>query len=145
MNPRDTFNPNRDLDDRDDTTSETAVQTAGTTQVAPLPMSGAEAGGTPDATAAEATSAQSADAGTGPTEHAPGMPGDGAGRRDEIGGKTGVYPFNEAPADLADAPVRTGAEWGQGERGPEGYNDAGTSEGSPAGTAQELLEDENAG
>jgi hypothetical protein len=48
-------------------------------------------------------------------------------------------------ADLGDAPVRTGAEWGQGERGPEGYNDAGTSEGSPAATAQELLEDENAG
>jgi hypothetical protein len=78
------------------------------------------------------------------TEHRAGMPGDGAGRRDVIGGKTGVYPFNDAPPDL-DAPIRTGAEFGQGERGPEGYNDAGTSEGSPAATAQELLEDESAG
>jgi hypothetical protein len=77
-------------------------------------------------------------------EHRAGMPGDGAGRRDEIGGKSGVYPFSEAPPDL-DAPVRTEAEFGQGDRGPEGYNDAGTSEGSPAATAQELLEDENAG
>ena len=48
-----------------------------------------------------------------------------AGRRDEIGGKSGVYPFSEAPQDL-DAPVRTGAEFGQGDRGPEGYDDAGT-------------------
>ncbi len=78
------------------------------------------------------------------TEHRAGMPGDGAGRRDEIGGKSGVYPFSEAPPDL-DAPVRTGAEFGQGDRGPEGYNDAGTSEGSPAATAQELVEDEDAG
>ena len=77
-------------------------------------------------------------------EHRGGMPGDGAGRRDEIGGKSGVYPFSEAPQDL-DAPVRTGAEFGQGDRGPEGYDDAGTSEGSPAATAQELLEDEDAG
>ena len=61
-----------------------------------------------------------------------------------IGGKSGVYPFSEAPPDL-DAPVRTGAEFGQGDRGPEGYDDAGTSEGSPAATAQELLEDEDAG
>jgi hypothetical protein len=76
-------------------------------------------------------------------EHRGGMPGDGAGRRDEIGGKTGVYPFTDAPPDL-DAPIRTGAEFGQGDRGPEGYNDAGTSEGSPAATAQELLEDEDA-
>ena len=77
-------------------------------------------------------------------EHRAGMPGDGAGRRDEIGGKSGVYPFSDAPPDL-DAPIRTEAEFGQGDRGPEGYEDAGTSEGSPAGTAQELLEDESAG
>jgi hypothetical protein len=78
------------------------------------------------------------------TEHRAGMPGDGAGRRDEIGGKSGVYPFSEAPDDI-DAPVRTEAEFGQGERGPEGFNDAGTSEGSPAATAQELLEHKDAG
>src|SRR5256885_14659606 len=76
-------------------------------------------------------------------EHRAGMPGDGKGRRDEIGGKTGVYPFSDAPPDL-DAPIRTGAEFGQGDRGPEGYNDAGTSEGPPAGTAQEPPEGENA-
>jgi hypothetical protein len=79
-----------------------------------------------------------------PTEHRAGMPGDGAGRRDDIGGKTGVYPFSDAPPDI-DAPVRTGAEFGQGDRGAEGYKDAGTSEGSPAATAQELLEDDEAG
>jgi hypothetical protein len=73
-----------------------------------------------------------------------GMPGDGAGRKDVIEGKGGVYPFTDAPPDL-DAPVRTAAEFGQGDRGPEGYYDAGTSEGSPAATAQELLEDEDAG
>jgi hypothetical protein len=73
-----------------------------------------------------------------------GMPGDGAGRKDVIEGKSGVYPFTDAPPDL-DAPIRTGAEFGQGDRGPEGYYDAGTSEGSPAATAQELLEDEDAG
>jgi len=56
-----------------------------------------------------------------------GMPGDGAGRREEPG-DTGVYPFSEAPADEADAPVRTGAEWGQGEAGPGGYEDSGSSE-----------------
>jgi hypothetical protein len=77
-------------------------------------------------------------------EHRGGMPGDGAGRRDVIGGKSGVYPFSDAPPDL-DAPIRTGAEFGQGDRGPEGYKDAGTSEGSPAATAQELLEDKDAG
>jgi hypothetical protein len=89
----------------------------------------------------ETTKTESADP---DAEQRSGMPGDGAGRRDEIGGKSGVYPFSEAPPDL-DAPVRTEAEFGQGDRGPEGYNDAGTSEGSPAATAQELLEDENAG
>ena len=73
-----------------------------------------------------------------------GLPGDGKGNRDVIEGKSGVYPFTDAPPDL-DAPVRTAAEFGQGDRGPEGYWDAGTSEGSPAGTAQELLEDEDAG
>jgi hypothetical protein len=87
------------------------------------------------------TETDSADANA---EHRGGMPGDGAGRRDEIGGKTGVYPWSDAPPDL-DAPVRTEAEFGQGDRGAEGYDDAGTSEGSPAATAEELLEDENAG
>jgi hypothetical protein len=61
-----------------------------------------------------------------------GMPGDGAGRRDEIGGTTGVHPFSETDsAEAADMPIRTGAEWGQGERGAAGYEDAGESELSP--------------
>jgi hypothetical protein len=58
-----------------------------------------------------------------------GMPGDGAGRRDEIGGSTGVHLFSETEAaEAADMPIRTSAEWGQGERGPAGYDDAGSSE-----------------
>ena len=144
MDPRDNFDPNRDLNDRDETTSETAVQTTGTTQVAPVSTTGTTTGGMPEMTPADETSAQPADSDGGRAEHQSGMPGDGAGRRDDIGGKTGVYPFSEAPPDL-DAPIRTGAEWGQGERGPDGYTDAGTSEGSRASTAKELLEDENAG
>src|SRR2546421_8552402 len=130
MNPRDHSNASSHQTETETDTANREpppddVRTAGTTQVVP----GAEDGaGTTDVA----------------QESRAGMPGDGAGRRDEIGGKTGVYPFSEAPPDL-DAPVRTGAEFGQGDRGPEGYNDAGTSEGSPAAAAQELLEDENAG
>jgi hypothetical protein len=61
-----------------------------------------------------------------------GMPGDGAGRRDVIGGTTGVHPFSETDtAEAADMPIRTGAEWGQGDRGAAGYEDAGSSEMSP--------------
>jgi hypothetical protein len=123
MDPRDRFDPDTEAGDREPPPDD--IRTEGTTQAMP----GAEpSDGTTE---------------SGQTSRA-GMPGDGAGRRDEIGGKTGVYPFSEAPADV-DAPVRTGAEFGQGDRGPEGYNDAGTSEGSPAGTAQELLEDDEAG
>ena len=58
-----------------------------------------------------------------------GMPGDGAGRRDVIGGTTGVHPFSETDsAEAAGMPIRTGAEWGQGERGAAGYDDSGESE-----------------
>lgn len=55
-----------------------------------------------------------------------GRPGGGKGRREDVRG-SGVYPASggEAPAD---AEVRTMAEWGQGERGPEGAEDAGQSE-----------------
>lgn len=55
-----------------------------------------------------------------------GMPGGGAGRRDEVGG-SGVYPASAGNAP-ADAEVRGQAEWGQGERGAAGYDDAGVSE-----------------
>jgi hypothetical protein len=111
-----------------------------TAPILPIPVDDPEASNT---TSSDTASDVDIDVPSTPTEHVPGMPGDGAGRRDVIGGKSGVYPFNDAPPGL-DAPVRTGAEFGQGDRGPEGYNDAGTSEGSPAATADELLEDEKA-
>lgn len=136
MDPRDSFDPTTDLA-RDTTDTESAgrepppddVRTVGTTQT----VAGAEGGSTSQTGTSTETGAA----------HRAGMPGDGAGRREEIGGKTGVYPFSEAPSDL-DAPVRTEAEFGQGDRGPEGYDDAGTSEGSPAATAEELLRDKRA-
>jgi hypothetical protein len=55
-----------------------------------------------------------------------GEPGGGAGRRDEVGG-SGVYPASAGHAP-ADAEVRTQAAWGQGERGPAGSEDSGSSE-----------------
>ncbi|MDP8905393.1 MAG: hypothetical protein M3N29_08785 [Chloroflexota bacterium] len=58
-----------------------------------------------------------------------GMPGDGAGRREETG-KSGVHPLSGAEAD-ADMPARTPAEWGQGIAGAAGYEDAGASEIQP--------------
>jgi hypothetical protein len=56
----------------------------------------------------------------------PGLPGGGAGRRDEVGG-SGVYPasLGHAPTDSV---VRGQAEWGQGELGARGYDEAGSSE-----------------
>jgi tRNA(Ser,Leu) C12 N-acetylase TAN1 len=55
-----------------------------------------------------------------------GLPGGGAGRRDEVGG-SGVYPASAGYAP-ADAVIRTPAAWGQGERGGAGYEDSGPSE-----------------
>jgi hypothetical protein len=55
-----------------------------------------------------------------------GLPGGGAGRRDEVGG-SGVYPASAGRAP-AGAEVRTQAAWGQGERGAAGAEDAGSSE-----------------
>ena len=56
-----------------------------------------------------------------------GMPGGGAGRRDETG-LSGVYPASQAEKASPDAPLRGEAEWGQGERGAAGYEDSGDSE-----------------
>ncbi len=56
-----------------------------------------------------------------------GIPGGGAGRRDEPG-HTGVYPVSSAEGASAEAPLRGEAEWGQGERGAAGYEDSGSSE-----------------
>ena len=67
-----------------------------------------------------------------PETHAAGMPGGGVGRRDEVGGRTGVYPWTEVTDEQEDQlPTRTAAEWGQGLAGPAGYEDSGTSELSP--------------
>ncbi len=60
-----------------------------------------------------------------------GMPGDGAGRREDVRG-SGVYPMS-GPLPEEDAPVETEAAWGQGASGPAGYDDSGTSEVIPPG------------
>lgn len=56
-----------------------------------------------------------------------GEPGGGQGRRDEVG-RSGVYPMSGSERPPGDAEIRTQAAWGQGERGAEGYEDAGGSE-----------------
>ncbi len=56
-----------------------------------------------------------------------GMPGGGAGRRDEVG-PTGVYPMSGGIPPGKHPEIRTPAAWGQGERGAKGYDDAGGSE-----------------
>lgn len=55
-----------------------------------------------------------------------GMPGGGAGRRDEIG-RTGIYRVS-GPRPAGDAPIVSMASWGQGTRGAAGYDDHGESE-----------------
>jgi putative phosphoribosyl transferase len=54
-----------------------------------------------------------------------GLPGGGAGRKDETGG-SGVYPAS-GPYPAGDAEVREQASWGQGVRGAAGYEDHGSS------------------
>ena len=56
-----------------------------------------------------------------------GEPGGGTGRRDEVG-PTGVYPMSGGIPEGKHPEIRTPAAWGQGERGPDGYNDSGGSE-----------------
>ncbi|HEU4647614.1 MAG TPA: hypothetical protein VFS33_01045 [Gemmatimonadales bacterium] len=55
-----------------------------------------------------------------------GAPGGGQGRRDEVGG-SGVY-SRSADNIPGDAVIRTPQQWGQGNRGAEGYGDSGGSE-----------------
>ncbi|HEY7127388.1 MAG TPA: hypothetical protein VH590_05090 [Ktedonobacterales bacterium] len=55
-----------------------------------------------------------------------GMPGGGAGRRDEVG-RSGVFPASHAEGASPDAEFRAEPGWGQGERGTEGYEDSGES------------------
>src|SRR5690348_241411 len=54
-----------------------------------------------------------------------GMPGGGAGRKDEVG-RSGVYPAS-GPYPPGEAEIRDQASWGQGERGAAGYEDHGDS------------------
>lgn len=65
-----------------------------------------------------------------------GEPGDGRGRRDQVGG-SGVYPAS-GPDAPEGAEVRTPAGWGQGGRGAAGHRDSGRSEaGLPAEPSKE--------
>ncbi len=52
-----------------------------------------------------------------------GLPGGGQGRIDEPG-HTGVYP-GSGPWPEGNAPIVQPGSFGQGERGPEGYEDSG--------------------
>jgi len=56
-----------------------------------------------------------------------GLPGGGAGRRDEVG-PTGVHPMSAGIPKDKHLEIRTPAAWGQGERGAAGYEDSGGSE-----------------
>lgn len=56
-----------------------------------------------------------------------GLPGGGVSRRDEPG-HTGVYPMSASEGAGPDAEAKGEMGWGQGERGAEGYEDAGSSE-----------------
>ena len=55
-----------------------------------------------------------------------GMPGGGAGRRDEVG-HTGIYPYSASQGASGDAPAVAEGALGQGDRGVEGYQDSGDS------------------
>lgn len=70
-----------------------------------------------------------------------GMPGGGAGRRDEVG-KSGVYPVSDMKGASPDAVVHGERSFGQGERGAEGYNDSGSSEISYLGNEPNGEQDE---
>jgi CBS domain-containing protein len=55
-----------------------------------------------------------------------GLPGGGAGRKDEVKG-SGVYPMS-GPHPAGDTPVIPEPAWGQGKVGASGYEESGTSE-----------------
>lgn len=56
-----------------------------------------------------------------------GVPGDGAGRKDEPG-RTGVYPLSASSEADPNAPIISEGALGQGDRGEQGYEDSGDSE-----------------
>ncbi len=68
-----------------------------------------------------------------------GMPGDGAGRREDVRG-SGVYPMS-GPEPSADAPLQPEGSWGQGDEGVRGYQDSGTSEVIPPGARGDAAEE----
>ena len=70
---------------------------------------------------------QSAKKGSEKTKRESGRPGGGKGRVDAVG-SSGVYPMSGKERPKGDAPLRTMASWGQGDRGPAGYEDSGGSE-----------------
>ncbi len=55
-----------------------------------------------------------------------GAPGGGAGRVEDVSG-SGVYPAS-GPLPPGNAPYQAEGSFGQGERGPAGYEDSGDSE-----------------
>lgn len=56
-----------------------------------------------------------------------GRPGGGKGRRDKVD-PTGIYPMSGGIPEGKHLELRNPGSWGQGERGGEGYYDAGGSE-----------------
>ncbi|HJT77404.1 MAG TPA: hypothetical protein VJ739_09410 [Gemmataceae bacterium] len=70
-----------------------------------------------------------------------GLPGGGQGRKDETG-ITNVYPASGPAQPPGDAKLQPMGTWGQAGRGPEGYNDSGSSEIIPN---ERLTEDEQKG
>ena len=71
--------------------------------------------------------AQPAKKGSERTKRESGLPGGGKGRVDVVG-SSGVYPMSGKERPKGNAPLRNMASWGQGDRGPAGYEDAGGSE-----------------
>ena len=63
-----------------------------------------------------------------------GLPGGGAGRRDEVG-HSGVYPMSRPEGASGEAALQGEKSWGQGRRGGAGYDDSGSSEIHPPGSA----------
>jgi hypothetical protein len=62
-----------------------------------------------------------------PQRRESGEPGGGQGRVD-VPGQSRVHPLSAGVDPNRNAEMRTQAEWGQGDRGPEGVNDSGGSE-----------------
>ena len=64
---------------------------------------------------------------TGTEQPRGGMPGDGAGQREDVG-RTNVYPVSSMEGASGDATIQGEQSWGQSDRGAAGYEDHGESE-----------------